>query len=88
MDKLALVNKGLATTSIDPNDTRTPNQKRLDEIIEQNEEIICELQKMNKNLAIVGQALLAMAERPKYEISDKSLLKVNMKKQNIDKVKS
>lgn len=43
-------------------DTRTPNQKRLDELIELNDDILEEMKTMNKNLAIVGAALLKMVE--------------------------
>lgn len=74
MDKVAIINK--AVENAGGKDDRTPNQKRLDEIIEQNEEMfkqsediirlntsmLSELQKMNSNLAIVGAALIKMVE--------------------------
>lgn len=46
-------------------DERTPNQKRLDELIEINDDILEEMKLMNKNLAIVGVALIKLAEGKK-----------------------
>lgn len=54
-------------------DDRTPNQIRLDRMIDYNKEtvelldqLVLETEKLNKNLAVVGQALLKMLE-PKVD---------------------
>lgn len=52
-------------TGPDKPDDRTPNQKRLDELIEINDDMLEELKLMNKNLAIVGEALIKIAEGKK-----------------------
>lgn len=49
-------------------DDRTPNQKRLDELIEINDDILEEMKTMNKNLAIVGAALIKMVEGKKKAV--------------------
>lgn len=48
-------------------DMRTPNQMRLDDMLDNQEQIIVELQKMNKNLTeystVIGQVLLKLTEK-------------------------
>lgn len=48
-------------------DMRTPNQMRLDDMLDNQEQIIVELQKMNKNLtdycSTIGQVLLKLTEK-------------------------
>lgn len=54
-----------AITKAKTEDDRTPNQKRLDDIIDLNEDMLVEMKTMNKNLAIVGAALIKIAEGKK-----------------------
>lgn len=44
-------------------DVRTPNQKRLDTIIDQNKLILAQLTEFNRNLGIVAKALLVISEQ-------------------------
>lgn len=60
MDHAGITAVKLGTKPVE--DNRTPNQKRLDELIELNEDMLEEMKTMNKNLAIVGAALLKMVE--------------------------
>jgi hypothetical protein len=52
-------------------DERSPNQKRLDAIIDQNKTIIVELQKFNQKQDIIGNALMKLLEPKVKKAVDK-----------------